>query len=98
MQIVLIGLGLLLALIPVAMIKRLATGDSRSIRIVRGRLRVIAVFSGGGAMGCWVLTQGDAAITPQEGPMVIDILIGSLLVFLAAVAGSSLLGQSILDR
>jgi hypothetical protein len=30
--------------------------------------------------------------------MVIDILIGSLLVFLAAVADSSLLGQSILDR
>jgi hypothetical protein len=93
MQIVLVGLGILLALVPVAIIKRLSTGDSRRIRIIRRVLFVIAVLSGGTAMGCWLLTQSDAGITPQEGPMVIALLLGSSLAFLAALIGSSFLGH-----
>jgi Ca2+/Na+ antiporter len=93
MQIVLVGLALLLALAPAAMIKSLSAGDSRSIRIVRRGLFTVAVFCGGAAMGCWLLTQADAAITPQEGPRTVATLLGSSLAFLTTLAGSSFLGH-----
>ena len=44
-------------------------------------------------MGCWLLTQSDAGITPQEGPTVIATLFASMLAFLAALAGSTFLGH-----
>ena len=44
-------------------------------------LLVVATLSGVGAFGCWVLTQADAAITPQQGPFVAFVMVGCILVF-----------------
>jgi peptidoglycan/LPS O-acetylase OafA/YrhL len=44
-------------------------------------LFVVAILSGVGALGCWVLTQADAAITPKEGPIVVLLMVGCILLF-----------------
>lgn len=93
MQIVLIGLGLVIALVPVASIKRISTGDTRRIRSVRRALFVIAILFGCAAADCWLLTQSDVEITSQRGPSLITLLFGFSLAFLAALAGSAFLGH-----
>ena len=44
-------------------------------------LCVLGTFGGICAMGCWVLTQSDAAFTPQEGPTVLAIFVSGVLLF-----------------
>lgn len=44
-------------------------------------LCVLGTFGGICAMGCWVLTQSDAAYTPQERPTVLAIFVSGVLLF-----------------
>ena len=57
-------------------------------------LLVLATLGGIGAFGCWVLTQADAAITPQEGPSVILVLVGCIALF----GGASFISASVNTR
>jgi hypothetical protein len=93
MQNVFVGIGLLIALAPIAISKRLSVGDSRTIRNFRRVLFLIAIFSGGAAMGCWLLTQSDAGVAPNEGAVIVATLFCSPIAFLAALVGSSFLAN-----
>ena len=54
-------------------------------------LFVGALVSGAVAMGCWVLTQGDAAITPQEGPVTVLIMCVTSVLFLSLLTSAAFL-------
>jgi hypothetical protein len=93
MQTAIIGIAAILAFVPLAFVKDLSSGNGRGTRIVRSALFAVAVLSGGASMGCWLLTQSDAGITPQEGPATIALLYSFFFAFLAVLGYSSYLGH-----
>jgi hypothetical protein len=64
-------------------------------------LLALTTLGGIGAFGCWVLIQADSAITPQQGPTVILILVGCIALFGGASfisAAASTSGQGAIVR
>ena len=57
---------------------------------IRGFLLcILGTFGGICAIGCWLLTQSDAAFTPQEGPTVLVIFVSGVLLFFGALLVSA---------
>jgi hypothetical protein len=63
------------------------SGSEMSIR--NFMLFAVATLSGIGAMGCWVLTQADAAITLHRGSTVLLVMISCVLLFGTALSVSA---------
>jgi len=63
------------------------------MKILHGILFAVALICGIAAMGCWVLTQSDAAITKEQGPMTILIMSLSSVLFVLVLATSAFLSH-----
>lgn len=63
------------------------------MKILHGVLFAVALVCGIAAMGCWVLTQADAAITKEEGPTTILIMRLSSVLFVLVHATSVFLSN-----
>jgi hypothetical protein len=59
------------------------------MKILHRILFAVALVCGIAAMGCWVLTQGDAAITKAEVPMTLVIMSLSSVLFVLLYATSA---------
>lgn len=63
------------------------------MRILHGIMFAVALVCGIAAMGCWVLTQADAAITKEQRPMTIFIMSLSSVLFVLVHATSAFLSN-----
>jgi hypothetical protein len=63
------------------------------MKILHRILFAIALVCGIAAMGCWVLTQADAAITKEEGPATVLIMSLSSVLFVLLHATSAILSN-----
>jgi hypothetical protein len=63
------------------------------MKIFHRILFAIALVCGIAAMGCWVLTQADAAITKEEGPATVLIMRLSSVLFVLLHATSAVLSN-----
>lgn len=63
------------------------------MRILHTALFIVALICGTAAMGCWILTQADATITKEQGPITILIMSLSSALFVLALAISALLAN-----
>jgi hypothetical protein len=63
------------------------------MKILHGILFAVALVCGIAAMGCWVLTQADAAITKEEVPATILIMRLSSVLFVSLHATSAFLSN-----
>jgi hypothetical protein len=63
------------------------------MKILRGILFAVALICGIAAMGCWVLTQSDAAIPRGQGPLTTLIMSLSSVLFALLHATSAFLSD-----
>jgi len=63
------------------------------MKIIHRMLFAVALICGIASMGCWVLTQADAAITKEEGPATILIMRLSFALFVLLHATSAFLSN-----
>ena len=61
------------------------------MKFLHSGLFAIALVCGIAAMGCWVLTQADAGISKEQGPVIILIVCLSSILFLLPLALSAYL-------
>ena len=61
------------------------------MKVAQIPLFVSALISGIAAMGCWVLTQGDAAITQQQAPITLLIMGLASAVFVLLLVSAAFL-------
>jgi fucose 4-O-acetylase-like acetyltransferase len=63
------------------------------MKLIHRALFAVALLCGITAMGSWVLTQGDAAITKEEVPMILLIMSLSSVLFVLLHATSAFLAN-----
>ncbi len=63
------------------------------MKLIHRALFTVALLCGITALGCWVLTQGDAAITKEEVPMTLLIMSLSSVLFVLLHATSEFLAN-----